>query len=162
MDKPEFAVTPIGYVRAQEGGFRLEIEKRYLAGLKELDGFSHINVLWWCHLCDSKEYRRSLQCDRPYRQAPAMVGVFATRSPVRPNPVAVSAVAISKIDPQAGVIHVPFIDAEDGTPIIDIKPYHPCADRIRDCTVPKWCRHWPQWYEDSAMFDWSVEFVNAR
>jgi tRNA (Thr-GGU) A37 N-methylase len=51
---------------------------------------------------------------------------------------------------------------EDGTPILDLKPYQPAADRIRDVTVPAWCAHWPQWYEDSAIFDWEGEFVSAR
>jgi tRNA-Thr(GGU) m(6)t(6)A37 methyltransferase TsaA len=161
MEKKELSIAPIGYVRAGKDGFRLEIESKYLPGLQELEGFSHVNVLWWSHLCDSHECRGILQCDRPYKLGPAAVGVFATRSPARPNPIAVSAVAILRIDSQNGVIHIPFIDAEDGTPIIDLKPYYPCLDRVRECTVPQWCRHWPQWYEDSAAFDWSAEFVNA-
>ncbi len=162
METIEMSIAPIGHVRAENGSFRLEIDREYLPGLKELEGFSHVNVLWWSHLCDSTECRTTLQWNQPYKQGPAAVGVFATRSPARPNPIAMTAVAIMKIDPEAGVIHVPYIDAEDGTPIIDLKPYHPCVDRIRDCSVPRWCRHWPQWYEDSAAFDWSAEFVNAR
>ena len=70
--------------------------------------------------------------------------------------------AVLHIDYERGVIHIPYIDAEDGTPILDIKPYHPCSDRVRDVTVPEWCGHWPKWYEDSASFDWAAEFVNAR
>ncbi len=61
-----------------------------------------------------------------------------------------------------GGIYVAYIDAEEGTPIIDIKPYHPATDRIRDVQVPEWCDHWPKWYEDSAEFDWQAEFVNAK
>jgi tRNA (Thr-GGU) A37 N-methylase len=71
-------------------------------------------------------------------------------------------VQVLALDAGAGIIRVPFIDAEDGTPILDLKPYHPCADRIRNVSVPQWCSHWPQWYEDSAHFDWQAEFVNAR
>jgi tRNA-Thr(GGU) m(6)t(6)A37 methyltransferase TsaA len=162
MSKSTFAVTPIGCVRADREGFRLEIDKKYLAGLRELEGFSHVNVLWWSHYCDSAGCRSMLECDRPYKKAPAKVGVFATRSPARPNPIALSPVAVSRIDREAGVIHVPYIDAEDGTPILDLKPYHPCLDRVRECAVPAWCRHWPQWAEDSASFDWAAEFENAR
>jgi hypothetical protein len=55
---------------------------------------------------------------------------------------------------QEGIVRVPFMDAEDGTPILDIKPYHPSVDRIREVRVPAWCATWPQWYEDSATFDW--------
>jgi tRNA (Thr-GGU) A37 N-methylase len=71
-------------------------------------------------------------------------------------------VAVISVDVEKGLVIVPWIDAEDGTPILDIKPYHPSSDRIRDVTMPKWCQHWPQWYEDSGEFDWSAEFVNAR
>jgi tRNA (Thr-GGU) A37 N-methylase len=66
------------------------------------------------------------------------------------------------VDVEKGLIVVPWIDAEDGTPILDIKPYHPSTDRIREVKMPRWCQHWPQWYEDSGEFDWSAEFVNAR
>lgn len=162
MSKQAFSVVPIGFVRADRQGFRLEIDPKYLDGLRELEGFSHVNVLWWCHYCDSPKYRASLVCDRPYKNAPEKMGVFATRSPARPNPIAVSAVAVIKADLQAGLIQVPYIDAEDGSPIIDLKPYHPCLDRVRECAVPSWCRHWPQWSEDSAKFDWAAEFENAR
>jgi tRNA-Thr(GGU) m(6)t(6)A37 methyltransferase TsaA len=162
MSKKAFSVVPIGYVRADRQGYRLEIDRKYLEGLQELEGFSHVQVLWWGHYCDSAEYRSGLVCDRPYKKAPARMGVFATRSPARPNPLSLSAVAVTGIEREAGLIHVPYIDAEDGTPIIDLKPYHPCLDRVRECAVPAWCRHWPQWSEDSASFDWEAEFENAR
>jgi tRNA (Thr-GGU) A37 N-methylase len=55
-------------------------------------------------------------------------------------------------------IEVAYLDAENDTPILDIKPYHPSSDRVRDIKMPEWCRHWPTWYEDSQAFDWSKEF----
>jgi tRNA (Thr-GGU) A37 N-methylase len=58
----------------------------------------------------------------------------------------------------AGEIAVPYIDTENGTPVVDIKPYHPSEDRIREAQVPAWCDHWPKWYEDSGSFDWEAEF----
>jgi tRNA (Thr-GGU) A37 N-methylase len=66
------------------------------------------------------------------------------------------------VDLENGLVIVPWIDAEDGTPILDIKPYHPSSDRVRDVRMPEWCAHWPQSLEDSAAFDWEAEFVNAR
>lgn len=90
------------------------------------------------------------------------MGVFATRSPVRPNPIAISPVPVMGIDEDHGMIYIPYIDAEDATPIVDLKPYHPCIDRIKDVQVPAWCSHWPQSYEESASFDWSAEFVHAQ
>jgi tRNA (Thr-GGU) A37 N-methylase len=78
---------------------------------------------------------------------------------VRPNPIAVSIAAVQSIDEDAGVIRIPYINAEDGTPILDIKPYHPSVDRLGAVSVPAWCRHWPPWYEDSASFDWGAEIT---
>ena len=88
--------------------------------------------------------------------------MVATRSPARPNPLALTAVPVISIDIEAVVVRVPFIDAEDGTPILDLKPYHPAVDRIREVSVPQWCEGWPEWYEDSATFDWGAVFENAR
>jgi len=162
MSKQEFHVSPIGYVRAGEAGFCLQVEKEYRPALKGLEGFSHINVFWWCHLLDNEEQRKIVECEQPYKTAPAKMGIFATRSPLRPNPIALTPVFVARLDYNQGVIHTPYIDAEDGTPILDLKPYHPAVDRIRDAAVPDWCAHWPQWLEDSASFDWAAEFVNAR
>lgn len=156
------SISPIGRVRktsAYEG--YLEIDKPFHKALQELDGFSHINVLWWCHLSDNAEDRQVTTCKRPYQKAPASVGTFATRSERRPNPVALTVVPLMHIDHGKGIIDVGFIDAEDGTPIIDIKPYHPATDRVKRASVPPWCKHWPKWYEDSAQFNWEDEFVTA-
>lgn len=162
MKKKEFEISPIGYIRIEKGNFCLEIDREYIPALKELGTFSYVNVLWWCHLHDNEESRKKLECKQPYKKSPSRIGVFATRSPLRPNPIALTAVSILKIDYNKGIIHIPYIDAENGTPIIDLKPYHPSIDRIRDVSVPEWCSHWPKWYEDSADFDWESEFVNAH
>ncbi len=162
MDTSTFNISPIGYVRASADGFRLEIKPEYRPALKGLEGFSHIDVIWWAQLFDEAQYRAIVDCDQPYKTAPAKLGIFATRSPIRPNPVAVTPAAVLNIDYERGMIYIPYIDAEDGTPVIDLKPYHPCTDRIKQVSLPAWCSHWPQWYEDSATFDWAAEFVNAR
>lgn len=157
-----FAVDSIGVVRAGNDGFLLELHEAYREGLRELAGFSHIDVLFWCHHLDEPRYRKLVTCERPYKRGPKAVGVFATRSPARPNPIALSPAQVLHVDPASGRIAVAFIDADDGSPILDIKPYHPATDRIRAVTVPEWCRHWPSWYEDNATFDWAGEFENAQ
>ncbi len=156
-----YKISPIGRVRAGGDGYRLEIDAEYRAGLNGLDGFSHVDVLWWCHRAGGDASRKTLECGKPYRNAPATLGVFATRSPLRPNPIAVSVAAIIGIDRAAGVIRVPYIDAEDGTPIVDLKPYHPSIERVRNASVPEWCAHWPKCYEDSACFDWDSEILHG-
>ena len=162
MPNDQFTLDAIGCVTTDEGGFSLVIDEPYRPALAELDGFSHINVLWWCHLLDEPKYRDMTVAERAYRDAPEEIGIFATRSPARPNPIALSAVPVMSIDVSKGVIRIPWIDADDGTPILDIKPYHPAVDRIREVSVPAWCAKWPQWYEDSATFDWGAVFVNAQ
>ncbi len=160
--KTEYKLTQIGTVHAGENGFALEIFPEYRAALNGLDGFSHINVLWWFHLLDTPQYRAVTECPKPYQHAPDVLGIFATRSPVRPNPLALSVSQVVGLEREKGLIYLAYLDAEDGTPILDIKPYLPCTDRVRDFQVPAWSAHWPQWYEDSAEFDWAAEFVNAR
>jgi tRNA-Thr(GGU) m(6)t(6)A37 methyltransferase TsaA len=162
MSQQTYRITPIGTIHAGESGCYLEIAPEYRRALRGLEGFSHLQVLWWCHLCDTPRLRAILEADQPYRTAPPELGIFATRSPVRPNPIALTPVAVLRLDPEAGRIDIPYIDAEDGTPVLDIKPYHPSVDRVREVAVPAWCRHWPRWCEDSAAFDWEAEFVNAR
>lgn len=156
------ALSPIGRVAVDESGFALRIDAAFRPALHGLDGFSHLQVLFWCNGVDEPDLRRVLDCDRPYRKAPAKLGIFATRSPVRPNPIALTACQVLALDVDGGVVRVGFIDAEDGTPILDLKPYQPCIDRVRDVAVPSWCAHWPHWAEDSGRFDWSSEFEAAR
>jgi tRNA-Thr(GGU) m(6)t(6)A37 methyltransferase TsaA len=159
MSSVKFDIGPIGQIRTDKGQTRLEIEKEFLPALQGLSGFSHVMVFFWCHLVDTDKHRRQLVLEKPYTQGPDKVGVFATRSPSRPNPIALTPVEVLHLDLDAGVIKVPFIDAEDNTPIIDLKPYQPCLDRIREVNLPNWCRHWPRWYEESGDFDWQAEFT---
>jgi tRNA-Thr(GGU) m(6)t(6)A37 methyltransferase TsaA len=162
MSDERFTVQSIGHVEADAGGFALVIAEPYRQALLELEGFSHVNVLWWCHLLDDPMFREMTIAERPYRDAPAVIGIFATRSPARPNPIALTAVPVISIDVTGGIVRVPYIDAEDGTPILDIKPYHPAVDRIRNVYTPAWCASWPERYEDSATFDWGSVFENAQ
>jgi tRNA-Thr(GGU) m(6)t(6)A37 methyltransferase TsaA len=162
MSEKEYQLTPIGQVQAGPDGFTLEIAPEYRAALKGLDGFSHAHVLWWSHYLDAPEHRSVLEAEQPYKNAPARLGIFATRSPLRPNPICLSVVPVLSVDIAHGLVIVPWIDAEHDTPILDIKPYHPSSDRVRELQLPDWCRRWPQWYEESAEFDWEAEFVNAR
>jgi tRNA (adenine37-N6)-methyltransferase len=157
-----FTLQPIGTVGTDQEGFIVRIDEPFRDALTGLDGFSHISVLWWFHLLDAPEYRQVVLVEQPYRDAPDQIGVFATRSPVRPNPLALTPVPLLSVDVDAGIVRIGFIDAEVGSPVLDIKPYHPSVDRVRDCAVPDWCAGWPSWYEDSMTFDWSAVFVNAE
>lgn len=162
MNENGIKLNPIGQVKAGAEGYALKIDPEYRDALLGLGEFSHILVLWWSHYLDSPEHRSVLIADRPYKNAPEKLGIFATRSPLRPNPISVSVTNLLNVDIENGLVIIPWIDAEDGTPILDIKPYHPSSDRVRDLHMPVWCQHWPQSLEESADFDWAAEFVNAR
>lgn len=150
-------IKPIGRVELVDNNFTIRIEKEFLPALTHIEGFSHLQIVWWGNLYDKPHYRANLISEKPYKKGPDKIGVFATRSPVRPNPILLTTIAIMQIDYENGIIYTPYIDAEHGTPVLDIKPYH-LSERIKDCMVPQWCKHWPLWYEDSATFNWQNEF----
>jgi len=153
-----FQVIPIGKINANEEGVFIELEPKYIPAMQALDGFSHLSVIWWFSDFDNAEMRNILETPQPYKNAPAVMGIFATRSPIRPNPIALTAVQVVQIDHKKGNIQIAWIDANDGTPVIDIKPYTPSSDRIEAPGVPEWCSHWPKSLEQSENFDWENEF----
>ncbi len=153
-----YEVNPIGTIKVKEDGTFIELESRYIPALQALDGFDHINVIWWFSEFDNEEKRSILEVPQPYKKAPSVMGVFATRSPIRPNPIALTAVQVIHIDFSKGIIQIAYIDAIDGTPVLDIKPYTPSLDRIENPGVPTWCGHWPKSLDESEAFDWENEF----
>lgn len=153
-----YQVKSIGKVRADADGFRVQLDKEFIPALQGLEGFSHIDVLWWFSGCDNEQARGTLTEESPYRAGPAVQGTFATRSPLRPNPIALSTAQIVYVDAENGVVGLSYIDAEDGTPLLDLKPYTPSLDRVEEPRVPAWCAHLPKSLEESAGFDWESEF----
>jgi tRNA-Thr(GGU) m(6)t(6)A37 methyltransferase TsaA len=98
----------------------VEIFKDFHAGLKDLDGFSHIILLYHFHRSHSFNLHVVPFLDSEQR------GLFATRAPKRPNPIGLSVVQLDKIED--GVLHIKNVDIVDGTPLLDIKPYVPEFD----------------------------------
>lgn len=154
-----FQVKPIGKVSIDGEAMFIQLERAYIPALQALDGFSHLNIIWWFSDFDSEEARSMLEVPQPYKNAPEVMGLFATRSPVRPNPLALTAAQVISLDHVNGRIQLAYIDAHDGTPILDIKPYSPSIDRVEAPVMPVWCRHWPTSVEASGDFDWESEFL---
>lgn len=148
----------IGSVEQDENGFYIQLIDKYKKGLAGLEGFTHLNVLWWGNLYDTMDYRDNITIQKPYKPGPEQVGVFATRSPIRPNPVLMTLIYAVNIDMEKGRIYTPYIDAENGTPVLDIKPYFPCSDIAKNVATPPWCATLPDCIEDAATFDWSTFF----
>ena len=127
----------IGVVEsAGEAEAKVRIFPEFCEGLKEINRFSHLIILYWIHLRDKKEERSTLQVYPKRHAVKIKVGVFACRSPSRPNPIGLSIVELVKSD--ACNLTVKGLDALKGSPIIDIKPYIPRNDSIPDAKVPKW------------------------
>jgi tRNA-Thr(GGU) m(6)t(6)A37 methyltransferase TsaA len=143
-DKGEIRYRPIGIIHSPFGEPKgtpiqpsaalgvegtVEVFPKYADGLKDLEGFSHIILLYHFHL--SKE--PSLEV-KPYMDEQPR-GVFATRAPSRPNPIGISVVPLVKIE--GNVLHVRNVDIVDKTPLLDIKPYVPDFD-VRDVEKTGW------------------------
>jgi tRNA-Thr(GGU) m(6)t(6)A37 methyltransferase TsaA len=127
---PSWTIQPVGFVRSpfsvtsqvpkglgakhEEEGY-IEILPQFELGLTDIEGFSHLYVLWVFDRSEGFELVGTPPCDdRPH-------GVFASRAPTRPNPIGLSVVRLLKREGNS--LHVRGVDMLDGTPILDIKPY---------------------------------------
>jgi len=150
-------IHPIGKVIHANNMFGIQLEKKFIPALTNINGFSHLQVVWWGNLYDDEKQRSKLVIAKPYTKGPEQIGVFATRSETRPNPILITTIMVIEIDFENGIINTPYIDAEIGTIVLDIKPYHK-TERVQNCEVPQWCNHWPKWYEEGGSFNWQNEF----
>ncbi len=135
----EIVVRPIGEIRSPykesreipiQGAFGdevqawIELKAEYAAGLKDLDGFSHAIILYYFH----RSNREQIEA-RPFLE-PDTHGIFAIRSPHRPNHIGLTIVKIERVE--ANRLYFSEVDVLDGTPVLDIKPYIKYFDSRRD------------------------------
>jgi tRNA-Thr(GGU) m(6)t(6)A37 methyltransferase TsaA len=147
-DLPPVTLRPIGVVRnrvaepAPEGWrdtvSRIVIRPELADALLGLDGWSHILVLFWPHRIPPEVIGSKHQLHPRDDPANPLQGVLATRSQIRFNPVLVTAVRLLKV--KGNVLKVKGLDAIDGTPVLDIKPYVPAFDSVPEARVPEWVR----------------------
>ncbi len=124
-----------GLCEELKGQIVFEPEYRKAEAFRGLEGFSHIWVLWKFSEAEREEWSPTVR--PPRLGGNKRMGVFATRSPFRPNNIGLSCVKLDKIDyecPDAPVLYVSGIDMMDGTPIVDIKPYVPVTDCKTEAT----------------------------
>lgn len=143
-------IFPVGYVRREGASTYVEVLQPYVPALKELERFSHVQVLWWFSQFDGEMYRGVTQSDHAPYDAPTL-GVFACRSPVRPNPIGLTTARIVSVDHDRGVVEIANIDAFDGTPVLDLKAYLPSCDRVHEVRVAEWAVDWPQWLPEEGL-----------
>lgn len=132
-------VHPVGRVEREGDSVHLTILEEYRDALLGLDGYSHILVLYWFDRNDIPEKRRILRVHPRGNQDNPLTGVFACRAPVRPNLIGLTRCKVLSIT--EGRIRIDKIDALDGSPIVDIKPYIPSIDdTAEDIRLPDWLK----------------------
>lgn len=129
---------PIGRVKQQGERAILEILPEFAPALEGLAEFSHVWVLYWFHAHDRPEERKILKVHPRRDPANPLTGVFATRAPVRPNLIGLTACRILKV--RGHILEVADLDAQDGSPILDLKPYIPEGDSIPGAATPEWVK----------------------
>ncbi len=145
-EKKTFTVTEIGTVKCpvtemSQGGWakidsEIHIDPALAGGLQELAGFSHILVTFALDRALGFDPAKQLMRKPRGREDMQAVGVFAQRTKYRPNPIGITAVQLLSIEDN--VVKVRGLDALDGTPVLDIKPYMPPFDRMENVKTPPW------------------------
>lgn len=115
---------------------KIRIFPEFCSGLKGVEEFSHLIVLYWFHLRDNEANRRTLLVFPRRRMVNVEKGVFASRSPSRPNPIGLCVVELVKRE--NCTLTVKGLDAVEGSPIIDVKPYITSVDFVENVRVPDW------------------------
>ena len=140
---PEINLKAIGVVRSEikeptrrkatDIVSEIVIDSSLTESLDNLDEFSHIIVLYWIHKSRHPAPKKVRPMGNPEHD---LMGVFATRSPDRPNPVGKATVRL--LERRENILIVKGLDAIDGTPVIDIKPYIPGYDSVDNAQAPSW------------------------
>lgn len=119
-EEPVYEVRPIGKVHNAAGEpASIEVLEKYREGLEGLEHCSHVMVVWWFDKNDNPETRATLKTHPCGDDRNPLTGVFATRSPRRPNLIAVTICKVLSV--KDGVVTIDKIDAFDGTPVLDLK-----------------------------------------
>ena len=110
------------------------VDSNLTEALDGLEEYSHITVLWWMHLLTPGEVR--LKVHPMGREEFSPKGIFALRTPRRPNPIGTTTVRL--LERRGNILKVKGLEALDGSPVIDMKPYLPRYDSVADAEVPEW------------------------
>jgi tRNA-Thr(GGU) m(6)t(6)A37 methyltransferase TsaA len=139
----DIILKPIGFVETEASGdevrdensiSKLIIRRDLEQGLDGVENFSHLFVLYWLHEISRKTVQRLKTHPRGRKDMP-LLGIFATRTPHRPNPIGLTLVELLEVN--GHVLTVRGLDAFDGTPILDIKPYDKW-DVPENSRMPEW------------------------
>ena len=139
----DIKLEPVGFVQTDAVGnevrnknvvSRITFREEYTEAQEGIEEFSHLFVLFWLHEIIG-ESRKVMKVHPRGRADMPLLGIFATRTPHRPNPIGLTRVKLLKIE--GNVLTVQGLDAYDGTPVLDIKPFD-SWDTTEDFKVPEW------------------------
>ena len=139
----EIVLKPIGFVQTKAADdevrnkthtSQLVLNKELTTALEDIKDFSHLFVLFWLDKTTT-EQRKLLKVHPRRRKDLPLIGIFATRTMTRPNPIGLTLVELIKVEDN--VLTVQGLDAFNGTPVIDIKPFDPW-DNAENAKVPEW------------------------
>ena len=139
----KICLEPVGFVQTEAVGkevrdknvvSKIVFREEYTEALEGIEEFSHLFVLFWLHRM-SDEDKRVMKVHPRGRADMPLLGIFATRTPHRPNPIGLTRVKLLKVE--GNVISVQGLDAYDCTPVLDIKPFD-SWDTTKDFKVPAW------------------------
>jgi excinuclease ABC subunit A len=143
-DSLAYEVDIIGEIRNVKGDNYIQLNNRInITGM-------YITVFWWFHKFDTDKYRGITECNPPYEDAPRS-GIFATRSPVRPNPIAMTVARIIKMDVEKKRIYLNGIESFDKTPCLGISEYDSKEHCVFDPRIPSWLKHWPKSFDEAIL-----------
>ena len=139
----KIVLKPIGFVRTEAVGDEIKdkgrisqivVNRELAEALEGIAEFSHLFVLFWLHEVTSEE-RKTLKVHPQGREDLPLLGVFATRTKLRPNPIGLTLVELMKVEDN--VLTVRGLDAFNETPVLDLKPFD-FWDMAKDAKVPRW------------------------
>jgi tRNA-Thr(GGU) m(6)t(6)A37 methyltransferase TsaA len=139
-------VEPWEHVTWEEIESRILIHEEWKEGLEGIQEFSHIVVIFW--LDRPKEQEIPLKVHPEAKEEMPLVGLFATRTPLRPNPIGITTVELLRVE--GNQLTVRGLDAFDGTPVLDIKPYLVRGDLKPGASVPGWLHRLWQTTDDEG------------
>jgi len=137
----EAEIRFVGEVESAGETATIRIFPDFCDALLGVEGYSHLQILYWFHLRDNNKHRGVLQVTPPRHEGAPLTGVFACRSPSRPNPIGLTVVELLGVD--GCRLRVSGLDALDGSPIVDLKPYSARGDAVPDARGPEWSRRGP-------------------
>ncbi len=128
-------------VKGHSSHIQMESDSSIYSQISEGD---YLRIIWWFHRFDKDSFRKNRMCNPPYNKAPRS-GIFATRSPVRPNPIASTLVKVTGVNVENQRIEINGFDGFPGSKILQVMSYSPVHERVESVEMPPWVSHWTRY-----------------